>query len=89
MAGFPQLREAAWLYAPSDPWAPLAVARLFEHRDGSGRWEIRLNDPASAPTQTAVFDGEEADKDARRELDRLYEQGRADGEWRIREVEPY
>lgn len=85
----PQLREHGWLYAPDDAFLPLAVVRLFEYRDGSGRWEIRLNDPASGPVQVAMFDGDEAEKLARAELDRVYEAGRVDGEWRIRQPDAY
>ncbi|WP_327029698.1 hypothetical protein OG989_04030 [Micromonospora sp. NBC_01740] len=85
MAGLPQLREAAWLYGPGDPWAPLALVRLFEHRDGGG-WEIRLNDPAAAETQTALHPDEAS---ARAELARLYALGEADGRWRVRQPDGY
>ncbi|GAA3781007.1 hypothetical protein GCM10022379_54720 [Micromonospora maritima] len=81
-----QLREAGWLYGPSDPWLPLALVRLFEHRDGSGRWEVRLNSPAHEPSQVAVFDGEEP---ARAELGRIYADGEQDGQWRIRRPDAY
>ncbi len=81
-----QLREAGWLYGPGDPWLPLALVRLFEHRDGSGRWEIRLNSPASEASQVVVFDGEQA---ARAELGRIYADGEPDGTWRVREPDAY
>ena len=68
------------MYGPDDPWLPLALVRLFEHMDGSG-WELRLNDPASGPTQTVVHPTEAG---ARAELERVYAAGRVDGEWRIR-----
>ncbi|MEU4776870.1 hypothetical protein [Micromonospora sp. NPDC023633] len=84
MAGMPQLREHGWLYGPNDPHLPLAVVRLFEHRDG--QWEIRLNDPASGPTSSAVHPDEES---ARAELALLYAQGEADGKWRIRQPDGY
>ncbi|WP_422744377.1 hypothetical protein ACN27B_08790 [Micromonospora sp. WMMD754] len=89
MAGMSQLREAGWLYGPDDPWLPLALVRLFEHRDGSGRWEIRLNSPASAPSQVAVFDGDQAERDARAELARIYTDGGLDGQWRVRRPDAY
>ncbi|MBQ1064460.1 hypothetical protein [Micromonospora sp. C41] len=86
MAGMSQLREAGWLYGPGDPWTPLALVRLFEHRDGSGRWEIRLNSPAHEPSQVAVFDGEGP---ARAELARIYADGEQDGTWRVRQPDAY
>lgn len=81
-----QLREAGWLYGPGDPTLPLALVRLFEHRDGSGRWEIRLNSPARDRSQVAVFDGEQP---ARVELARIYADGEQDGTWRIRQPDGY
>jgi len=86
MAGFPQLREAAWLYADDDPYLPLALIRLFEHMDGSGRWEVRLNAPASAETQVVVWDDEPG---ARGEVARVYADGEQYGRWRKRQPEAY
>ena len=90
MAGFPQLREAAWLYAPDDPWAPLALVRLLEHKDGSGRWQVRLNvnDPQHGEEPLQVVDHPD-EQSARAALAQVYEVGRDQGEWRISEVEPY
>ncbi|MCZ7440802.1 hypothetical protein O7598_31090 [Micromonospora sp. WMMC241] len=85
MAGFSQLREAGWLYG-ADPTLPLALVRLFEHVDGSGRWEVRLNSPASEPSQVAVFDGEGP---ARAEVARIYADGAQDGTWRVRQPDAY
>lgn len=85
MAGFPQLREAGWLYG-ADPTLPLALVRLLEHRDGSGRWELRLNDPASGPTQLVTHPDEAS---ARDELGRIYAAGEQDGTWRIRQPDAY
>jgi len=86
MAGFPQLREAGWLYGGDDPYLPLALLRLFEHMDGSGRWELRLNSPAQARTQTVVWPDEAG---ARGELARVYADGERDGRWRVRQPEAY
>lgn len=86
MAGQPQLRESALLYAPGDQLAPLAMLRLEERMDGSGMWDLYLNDPASGPRQHAEHPNEAS---ARAELERVYEAGRADGEWRIHRPEPY
>ncbi|MEU8334788.1 hypothetical protein [Micromonospora tulbaghiae] len=88
MAGFSQLRESAYLYG-TDPLIPLADVRLFEHMDGTGRWEIRLNSPAHEPTQAVVFDGDDAAKEARDELDRIYADGAQDGTWKIRKRDRY
>ena len=88
MPGIPQLREAAWLYG-DDPYLPLALVRLFEHKDGSGRWEIRLNSPASDRSQVAVFDGDKAEDQARAELARIYADGEQDGTWRVRQPDAY
>ena len=85
MSGFPQLREAGWLYALDDPWLPLAHVRLFEHMDGSG-WQIKLNDPASAPTQEVTHPDEAG---ARAELERIYAEGSRGGRWRIRQPDGY
>ncbi|MGK5737286.1 hypothetical protein [Micromonospora sp. URMC 103] len=85
MSGFPQLREAGWLYG-DDPYLPLALVRLFEYKDGSGRWEVRLsvNNPQEGeePLQVAEHPNEES---ARAELARLY----AQGNWRIRQPDAY
>ncbi|MGC4769190.1 hypothetical protein ACLQ25_09445 [Micromonospora sp. DT44] len=81
MAGFPQLREAGWLYG-DDPYLPLALVRLFEHVDGTGRWEVRLNAPAEAETQLAMFEGEAG---ARAEVARVYADGKQYGQWRVRQ----
>ncbi|MEU1240027.1 hypothetical protein ABZ388_06680 [Micromonospora parva] len=89
MAGFPQLREAGWLYGESDAFVPLALIRLFEHMDGSGRWEVRLNAPASAETQTVVFDGDTSEASARSEVARVYADGEQYGQWRVRQPEAY
>lgn len=85
VAGFPQLREVGWLYAPGDAFAPIALVRLFEHMDGTG-WELRLNDPASGPTQEVLHPDEAG---ARAELARIYAEGEKDGEWRIRQPDAY
>ncbi|MFI6228867.1 hypothetical protein ACIBCR_16310 [Micromonospora echinospora] len=77
-----QLREAGRLYGPDG--VLLAMVRLLEHRDGSDRWEIRLNDPAPSATRTAVHPDEAS---ARAELDRLYAEGGRDGEWTIRRLD--
>jgi hypothetical protein len=88
----PQLREHGWLYG-ADPYLPLALVRLLEHRDGSGRWAVQLdvNDPQEGeePTQVVVFEGEDAPQAARAELERIYEAGRVDGRWRIRQPDAY
>lgn len=84
MSGFPQLREAGWLYG-QDPSLPLALVRLFERVDGSG-WEIRLNDPASGLTQQAEYADEQQ---ARAELARIYAEGEKGGEWRISRPDGY
>lgn len=83
MAGFSQLRESAYLYG-ADPKVPLAHVRLFQHMDGSGRWEVRLHSPASARPEIAVWDGEDAERLARAELARIYADGEQDGTWKIR-----
>ncbi|WP_229402018.1 hypothetical protein [Micromonospora okii] len=79
MAGLPQVRESAWLYAPGDPHVPLAHVRLEERMDGSG-WDIYVADPATGPTQHVRWPDEAG---ARAELERVYAAGRADGQWRI------
>lgn len=78
MAGFPQVRESAWLYAPGSD-IPLAHVRLEERMDGTG-WDIYLADPASGPTQHARWPDEDG---ARSELKRIYAAGAVDGRWRI------
>ncbi|MFI6266168.1 hypothetical protein [Micromonospora sp. NPDC051006] len=78
MPGQPRLREAAWLYG-TDPDIPLAHVRLEERADGTG-WDLYLSDPARAPSQHVRYDTEDA---ARAELERIYREGQADGEWRI------
>lgn len=85
MAGQPQVRESAWLYAPDDPHVPLAHVRLEERMDGSG-WDLYLSDPASAPSQHVRYPDEAG---ARAELARVYAAGRADGQWRIRQPDGY
>jgi hypothetical protein len=78
------------LYGRDDPWAPLALVRLFEHMDGSGRWQVRLNvnDPQEGEEPAQVVDyADEAS--ARAELARLYAEGEADGQWRIRQPDGY
>jgi len=81
MAGFPQLREAAWLQS-DDPSLPHALLRLFERVDGSGVWEVWLdvNNPQEGekPLQVVEHPDEES---ARAELARMY----ATGRWRIRQ----
>ena len=88
MAGFPQLREAGWLYGV-DPTLPLALVRLFGHVDGSGRWEVRVNSPAHEASQVAVFDGDDAEQQARAELGRIYAEGGGHGTWRVRQPDAY
>ncbi|MEU5950525.1 hypothetical protein ABZ793_33990 [Micromonospora sp. NPDC047465] len=85
MPGQPQLREAARLYG-EDPDVPLAMVRLEESMDGTGRWLVLLNSPAAAPTQSAEHPDEQS---ARDELERLYAEGRRFGAWEIRRPEPY
>lgn len=85
VSGFPQLREAGWLYGDDDPCLPLALVRLFERTDGTG-WEIKLNDPASGPTREVVHPDEQS---ARAELARIYAAGEQDGQWRIRQPDAY
>ncbi|MFG3639072.1 hypothetical protein ACGF3C_02210 [Micromonospora sp. NPDC047762] len=84
MAGFPQLREAGWLYG-DDPYLPLALVRLFERMDGTG-WEVRLNSPAEAPA-TMVDRPDEAS--ARAELERVYADGEQYGRWRKRQPDAF
>lgn len=79
VAGIPRVRETAWLYG-ADRDIPLAHVRLEQRADDSGKWDLYLNDPAAGPTQHAEFPDEAA---AREQLDRIYVEGRADGEWRI------
>ncbi|MEU7170294.1 hypothetical protein ABZ949_02235 [Micromonospora tulbaghiae] len=81
MSGFSQLRESAYLYG-TDPKVPLAHVRLFQHVDGTGRWEIRLHSPASARPEIAVWDGDNAERLARAELTRIYADGAHDGTWK-------
>lgn len=78
MAGHPQVRESAWLYAPNNPHTPLAHVRLEERMDGSG-WDLYLSDPASAPSQHVRWPDETG---ARTELEQVYADGRAHGVWR-------
>ncbi|MFG3702371.1 hypothetical protein ACGF5C_31490 [Micromonospora sp. NPDC047620] len=85
MAGFPQVRESAWLYAPDDPDVPLAHVRLEERMDGAG-WDLYLSDPASAPSQHVRYPDEAG---ARAELERVYAAGRAAGQWRIHRHDGY
>lgn len=80
MPGQPQLRESGYLYG-DDPDAALALVRLEQRMDGSGVWEVLLNSPAASPTQRAEHPDEQS---ARAELERVYESGRAYGEWMIR-----
>jgi hypothetical protein len=47
---------------------------------------LRLNDPASGPTQEVTHPDE---AEARAELERIYEAGRDAGEWRIRQPDAY
>ncbi|MEU6204604.1 hypothetical protein ABZ814_13565 [Micromonospora musae] len=84
MSGFPQLREAGWLYG-DDPYLPLALVRLFERTDGTG-WEIKLNDPASGTTVEVTHPDEQS---ARAELARIYAEGERSGRWRIRQPDAY
>lgn len=79
MAGQPQQREAGLLYG-GDPVRLLAMIRLEQQMDGSGKWLIYLNNPAADPRQEAEFDDEDT---ARAELGRLYAEGRSRGRWRI------
>ncbi|MFI6238328.1 hypothetical protein ACIBEF_00450 [Micromonospora sp. NPDC050795] len=80
MAGFPQLREAGWLYG-DDPYLPLALVRLFERMDGTG-WEVWLdvNHPREGEKPLTVVEHPD-EESARAELARLY----STGEWRIRQ----
>jgi hypothetical protein len=80
VSGIPQVREAGWLHAPGDDLVPLAHVRLEERMDGSG-WDLYVSDPASAPSQHARHPDEPS---ARAALERIYDQGRMDGEWRVR-----
>ncbi|MFI5838030.1 hypothetical protein ACIA5A_30605 [Micromonospora sp. NPDC051300] len=80
MPGFPQVREAVWLYGPHDTFVATASLRLEEHMDGTGVWTVLLNSPASAPTQRAELPDEQA---ARAEMARIRAEGSADGSrWR-------
>ncbi|XTZ17035.1 hypothetical protein ACQSSU_06560 [Micromonospora echinospora] len=79
MAGIPQVREAAWLYAPGDDYVPAVHVRLEERMDGTG-WDVYLADPAAGPSQHARYPDEES---ARAVLARVYAAGRDRGEWRI------
>lgn len=79
MPGIPQVREAGWLYEPSDPHVPAVHVRLEERMDGTG-WDLYLADPASGPSQHARYPDEVS---ARAELGRLYAAGRERGEWRV------
>lgn len=85
MAGHPQVRESAWLYAPDNPYIPLAHVRLEERMDGSG-WDVYLSDPASAPSQHVRWPDREG---VRAELERIYSDGRARGEWRVHHHDNY
>ncbi|MFI7072038.1 hypothetical protein [Micromonospora sediminicola] len=50
MPGQPQPRESGRLYGPADPDVPVAMVRLEECMDGSGRWLLLVNRPARART---------------------------------------
>ncbi|MCX5119204.1 hypothetical protein OG992_18625 [Micromonospora sp. NBC_00362] len=82
MAGQPQLREAAWLYAPGDAFVPVAVVRLVERMDGTGVWQVLMNSPAEHQ-EPKVW--ERPDKRAARAvLDDLYAEGRdKGGRWKV------
>ncbi|MEW2442774.1 hypothetical protein [Micromonospora marina] len=86
MPGQPQPRESGRLYGPEDPDVALAMVRLEECRDGTGRWLVLLNRPARSRTQRYVH----ADQDcARAQLAEVYA-ARQDGQWwEITQPEPY
>lgn len=84
MPGQPQLRESGWLYG-DDPGIPLALVRLQQRMDGSGIWDVLLNSPARAPTQSAEHPDEQS---ARAELGRIYAEGCQRGRWTIRRRDP-
>lgn len=85
MSGQPQLREAGRLYGPEDPDVPIAVVRLEERMDGSGLWDLYLNDPATEqrPQHWTLTEDR-----AWAELARVYEWGAVDGEWRKHRPKP-
>lgn len=86
MAGQPQVREAAWLYAPGDLFVPVAVVRLVERMDGTGVWQVLMNSPASKQVPKVWDRPDEAA--ARLVLDDLYTEGRdKGGQWKVTQYE--
>ncbi|MFG2165504.1 hypothetical protein [Micromonospora chersina] len=87
MPGQPQLRESAVLHVVGNEYAILAMVRLEQLMDGSGRWVILLNDPAwEQESQRVEFDDE---KPARAALAQVYADGEAQGVWKVNRPEPY
>jgi hypothetical protein len=83
--GYPQLREAAWLYPPGRDPHPLALARLYEVIEHPGGWTVELHkcDPPQAKGSRKF--AEEAE--ARAALARLYALGECRGSWRVQVFE--
>lgn len=86
MAGQPQLREAGRLYGPADPDVPVAMVRLEECMDGSGRWRLLLNRPARARTKRYEHPDEQH---ARGHLAEVYADAEPGQWWEITEPRPY
>lgn len=81
MPGQPQVREAGLLYG-DDPYVPLAMVRLGAADGRVRRLVGAAEQPGGrAPAQRAEHSDEQS---ARAELERVYEQGRAYGQWKIR-----
>lgn len=87
MPGQPQLRESAVLHVLGNEYAILAMVRLEQLMDGSGRWVILLNDPAwEQEPQRVEFTDELV---ARAALAQVYADGEAQGVWKVSRGEPY